>query len=83
MDGCRKVGKVEAHGATWRVWAMEPNQSGWAIVKVAADGEVEYKANYWTAWNGSRFAQSSCLKSMTENRPDLLAALLALPAFSG
>jgi hypothetical protein len=49
---------------------------------VAVLGEVKRKANFWTSWNGERFAASGDLQVMAAHRPDLYAGLLALPAFN-
>jgi hypothetical protein len=76
------VGEVKAHGHTWRVWMKAPNAGGWSMVKVAVLGEVKRKANFWTSWNGERFAASGDLQVMAAHRPDLYAGLLALPAFN-
>ena len=76
------IDEIQADGATWRVWAKPVNAGGWTMVKVSAVGEVQRKANYWTAWNGQKWAASRDLQAMIEHRPALHAALLALPAFA-
>ena len=73
--------EVQADGATWQVWSKPVNAAGWVMVKVSAVGPVQRKANFWTSWNGERFAASRDLQAMADHRPALHAALLALPAF--
>jgi hypothetical protein len=40
-----------------------------------ADGMVALKANYWFAWNGTRFADNLDLPIIKEFRPDLFKAV--------
>lgn len=61
----------------------QANAAGWSMVKVAALGEVQRKANFWTSWNGERFAGSRDLHAMAGHRPALHKALLTLPVFGG
>ena len=58
-------------------WTLAIKAGGeWQQVKLAANGTVEHKANYWLAWNGERLARSIGLKLLEQNRPDLAARVL-------
>ena len=50
----------------------------WLAVKVAFDGVIEHKANYWTAWDGERLAESKDIVTMKDRRPKLYARLLEI-----
>lgn len=48
----------------------------WQQVKLAANGAVEHKANYWLAWNGERMAKSTDFGLLEKNRPELSARVV-------
>ena len=60
----------------WIVYRRK-GEGEWRDIKVSARGPAPDKANYWTAWNGTRLAGSLCLKQMAEHRSDLLEGLAA------
>jgi hypothetical protein len=57
------------------VISIGPKKGRWLAVKVAFDGVIEHKANYWTAWDGERLAESKDIITMMNNRPKLYARL--------
>ena len=65
------VSKNKIDGAQWKMCFEEDPKTNWRKLKISADGKVSNKANYWTAWNGERLADTSHLKIMKEYRPDL------------
>lgn len=71
--GWMPLGTVEAKNS-WLVFVRPDPRSEWMSVKVAADGRVPLKANYWLGWNGSRFSRHADLALLLQ-RPDLAAAV--------
>ena len=77
----------EFHGVKWRVSKQVVNfenvegpPSEWRPIKISSTLPVENKANYSTAWNGSRLAVTKDLLTLREYRPDLEAAVVAVLA---
>lgn len=64
--------------STWLIFIRDQEHSAqWKTVKVVADGVVTRKANYWTAWNGTKVARSRDMGIMEEGRPDLYQQVVA------
>jgi hypothetical protein len=77
-DGWQLLGDVGFYdGVNWVAYKRDGEREwkDWRDIKVAAQGMAPHKANYWTAWNGTRLAGSLCLKQMAEHRSDLLEGL--------
>jgi|TARA_R110000824_G_scaffold398922_1_gene603611 hypothetical protein len=77
-DGWNIAGITEErYGVKWVVSIKDPayQNCSWRNIKVSANGMVEIKANYRTAWDGERFASSRDLFILRENRPGLESAV--------
>lgn len=72
--GWEQIGEVESEGR-WLVFVKDNPDSAWVTVKLAADGRVPFKANYWLGWNGKRFAQQQDAFAIMQRRPELLRAV--------
>ena len=65
----------EFDGVNWMLFENQPVKEYWNNYKLVADGMVALKANYWFAWNGTRFADNLDLPIIKEFRPDLFKAV--------
>ena len=76
--GWRAIGSVNADGSLWHIH-VQPRAGDWMPVKVAADGFVQKKANFWLAYNRSedRLARGSEAMLLRERRPALADAVMS------
>lgn len=58
----------------WIVYRRK-GEGEWRDIKIAARGVAPNKANYWTSWNGERFAFNGHLQTMKEHRIYLFEGL--------
>ena len=89
-DDWRRVGETDQphDGVRWSVWLRDPAsnwrnpayKAEWQSVKVTAICPVVIKANYHIGWNGNRLGGKRDLRLLTEYRPDLEAAVVAVLA---
>lgn len=75
-EGWRKIGEGEDEGLRWLVFAGPRGDAPaateqWTPVKVVAATEAPHKANYYSAWNGRRLADTKCAGILLKNRPGL------------
>lgn len=66
---------VQHEGVTWCVYEGSPGPGTLMNIKLAADGTVYGKANYWLLWNGSRIVNRVHGRMLREQRPALCEAL--------
>lgn len=79
-EGWEVFCSTDLEGLRWIFSVCEPNAAGWRLIKVAAMGKAEHKANYWPQWNGERMASGRDWKLMQKGRPELAAVLLSAAA---
>ena len=71
-EGWERVGITDTiYGTDWAVWKFAVPSGQWTNIKIVANNPVQVKANYRTAWNGSRFADSRDMRLVREFRKDL------------
>ena len=61
-------------GESWFVYVGHTCDQ-WTNLKLVAIDPVPIKANYWFAWNGERFSQSTDYLLLKQHRPKLCEAL--------
>lgn len=69
-EGWEQIAVIE-DDARWLVFVKDNPDNEWLTVKIAADGRVPFKANYWLGWNGKRFAQVQDTFAIMQRRPEL------------
>jgi hypothetical protein len=81
-EGWQALGQVKQLDSgdelSFTVYAKPP-ANGWTALKVCADKRVRDKANYWLAWNGDRFSNSTDYKLMVQHKSalaDMMADML-------
>lgn len=73
-EGWVQVAVIEGD-VRWLMFVKDNPDNEWLTVKLAADGRVPFKANYWLGWNGTRFAQQQDAFAIMQRRPELLKAV--------
>ena len=61
----------EEEGVEWYLYRKEGTNDEWQNFKLAAQGRVQRKANYWFSWNGKRMNNAHDWVTLTTNRPEL------------
>lgn len=66
----------EHEGIEWYLYQREETEGEWQNLKLAAQGRVLRKANYWFGWNGKRSNGARDWMTLTGHRPELHEALM-------
>jgi hypothetical protein len=66
----------EQEGTEWYLYRNEKTSAEWQNMKLAAQGKVTRKANYWFGWNGKRANNSRDWMTLGGHRAELQQAVL-------